>query len=88
MILSNWPLEKHFPGIFEFQALSRCGLHCRIHTTLSTTLLIASIKMARYKGRMNALVIVMRSRNRQIEILVNVNVAKVYEAFREDAPSW
>ncbi len=40
-------------------------------------LLIARTKIAAYRGLMNALVIVMRRRNRQIEILVNVNVAKV-----------
>lgn len=76
-IRSSWPLEKHFPGIFEFQALSRCGRHWRIHAKLKTTLLMASTNIAAYKGLMKALVMVIRSRSRQIDILVNVKVAKV-----------
>ena len=77
MILSSWPLEKHFPGSFEFQALSRCGLHCKIHSKLSITLLTARTNIAAYSGLIKAFVIVIRRRNRQIEILVNVKVAKV-----------
>ena len=77
MILSSLTLEKHFPGSFEFYALSRCGVHCKIHTKLSTMLLIARTEIAAYSGLMKALVIVIRRRSKQIEILVNVKVAKV-----------
>lgn len=74
---SNWPFEKHFPGIFGFQALSRCGRHWSIHAKLNTMLLTASTNMAACKGLMKAFETVIRRSNKQIEILVNVNVAKV-----------
>lgn len=78
MILSSWPLEKQCPGIFGFHALSRCGVHCKIQHRLRTTLLTARMPIAMYKGTMKAFVIVIRKSSRQIEILVKVNVAKVY----------
>ena len=40
--------------------------------------------MAAYSGLMKALVIVMRRRSKQIDILVNVKVAKVYEPLSSD----
>lgn len=52
-------------------------MHWRIHTRLNTMLLIARMAVATYSGLMKALVIVMRRRNRQMEIFVKVKVAKV-----------
>ena len=47
-----------------------------------TTLLTARMKIATYRGLMKAFVTVIRRRNKQIEIFVNVKVAKVYGKVR------
>ncbi len=55
-------------------------MHCRIHTRDKTTLLATSSAIAACNGLMNAGVIVMRSKKRHIETLVNMRVAKVYDS--------
>lgn len=77
MIRSSWPFEKHLPADLSFHALSRCGVHCRIHRRLKMMLLTTKMIIAACRGRMNALVIVMRRRKRQMETLVNIRVANV-----------
>ena len=83
---SRAALGKHFPGIFEFQALSRCGVHWKIQRRDKTILLTTRMTIEAHNGRMKLLDTVMRRRNRQIDTLVNINVAKVYESHGQLAP--
>ena len=80
MILCNWAFVKQVPDFCLSHALDT-GLHCKIHRRVKTIFVTTRTIMAPWIGRMKCFSTGMRSKKKQMDILVNINVWNVWIQF-------